>query len=85
MLIRHSEWNVEIGNHAKSVVYFDDILGPIVRPSQFSNITLVIKSYLTQRKLCDMASGFKVGQCLEGKVSTYVLSKQLQGDVWTAM
>ncbi|TVY78112.1 Serine/threonine-protein kinase US3-like protein [Lachnellula suecica] len=32
-----------------------------------------------------MASGFKVGQCIEGKVSTYVLSKQLHKDVWTAI
>ncbi|PVH82014.1 putative serine/threonine protein kinase [Cadophora sp. DSE1049] len=32
-----------------------------------------------------MASSFKVGQCIEGKVSTYVLSKQLHKDVWTAM
>lgn len=31
-----------------------------------------------------MASGVKVGQCIEGKVSTYVLSKQLHKDIWTA-
>ncbi|KIN07780.1 hypothetical protein OIDMADRAFT_140304 [Oidiodendron maius Zn] len=31
-----------------------------------------------------MASGFKVGQCIKGKVSTYVLSKQLHKDIWTA-
>jgi casein kinase II subunit alpha len=31
-----------------------------------------------------MASGFKVGQCIEGKVSTYILSKQLHKDIWTA-
>ena len=31
-----------------------------------------------------MASGFKVGQCIEGKVSTYVLSKQLHKDIWIA-
>ena len=32
-----------------------------------------------------MASSFKVGQCIEGKVSTYTLSKQLHKDIWTAM
>lgn len=32
-----------------------------------------------------MASCVKVGQCIEGKVSTYVLSKQLHKDIWTAM
>jgi len=32
-----------------------------------------------------MASGFKVGQSIEGKVGTYVLSKQLHKDIWTAM
>lgn len=31
-----------------------------------------------------MASGFKVSQCIEGKISTYVLSKQLHKDIWTA-
>lgn len=32
-----------------------------------------------------MTSSLKVGQCIEGKTSTYVLSKQLHKDVWTAM
>jgi casein kinase II subunit alpha len=31
-----------------------------------------------------MACGFKVGQCIEGKLGTYVLSKQLHKDIWTA-
>jgi casein kinase II subunit alpha len=31
-----------------------------------------------------MTSRFKVGQCIEGKVSTYALSKQLHKDIWTA-
>jgi casein kinase II subunit alpha len=31
-----------------------------------------------------MASGFKIGQCIEGRFSTYVLSKQLHKDIWTA-
>ncbi|TVY34706.1 hypothetical protein LSUB1_G005774 [Lachnellula subtilissima] len=31
-----------------------------------------------------MASGFKAGQCIKGKVDTYVLSKQLHKDIWTA-
>lgn len=31
-----------------------------------------------------MASGFKIGQQIDGKVSTYILSKQLHKDIWTA-
>lgn len=31
-----------------------------------------------------MASSFIVGQCIEGKLGTYVLSKQLYKDIWTA-
>jgi casein kinase II subunit alpha len=31
-----------------------------------------------------MASGFKIGQRIEGKVGTYVISKQLHKDIWTA-
>ncbi|CZT40874.1 related to serine/threonine protein kinase [Rhynchosporium secalis] len=31
-----------------------------------------------------MASSFRIGQCIEGKISTYALSKQLHKDIWTA-
>ncbi|KAL5328463.1 hypothetical protein ACEPPN_001962 [Leptodophora sp. 'Broadleaf-Isolate-01'] len=32
-----------------------------------------------------MASPFKVGQRIEGRVGSYILSKQLHKDIWTAM
>lgn len=31
-----------------------------------------------------MASSFKIGQRIEGKVGTYIISKQLHKDVWAA-
>ncbi|CZS95508.1 uncharacterized protein RAG0_05118 [Rhynchosporium agropyri] len=31
-----------------------------------------------------MASNFRVGQYIEGKISTYTLSKQIHKDIWTA-
>lgn len=31
-----------------------------------------------------MASSFKIGQCIERRVGTYIISKQLHKDIWTA-